>query len=466
MRERSPASRVRPAAVAGAFYPRDAGALREQLAGFLAGAPPPGARRPKALVVPHAGYVYSGPIAASAYAQLRAPGPVVERVVLLGPSHHVAVDGLALPEADRFATPLGEIPVDAEAARRALDLRQVVRSEAAHAREHSLEVQLPFLQELLGPFALVPFAIGLAAPEEVAEVLAAVWGGGETLVVISTDLSHYLPYHAGRTLDRHTAASILALDATGIDAGQACGRAGLAGLLFEARRRRLAPEELDLRSSGDTGGDRDAVVGYGAFAFHEPPAAEPASAGETGDAARRAAVATGIARQALASLHGGPAPELPDGEPWLREWRSCFVSLHRRGELRGCVGTLAPRGPLFDEIVRCAVSAATEDHRFPPVAEGELAAIDLEVSVLSPLEPVEAEGEEEALRAIRPGVDGLVIEAGGRRGTFIPAMWEQLPDPREFLLQLRRKAGLPPGWLPGTRLQRFTAERYREPRPR
>jgi AmmeMemoRadiSam system protein A len=173
---------------------------------------------------------------------------------------------------------------------------------------------------------------------------------------------------------------------------------------------------------------------------------------------------TGLARAAVASLFGGRPPAAPPGEPWLDEPRACFVSLHRDGELRGCVGALEPRGTLYQELLSSARAAATRDPRFEPVSPGELDGLELEVSVLSPVEPLPARDEPEALRLIRPGVDGLVIEARGRAGTFIPAMWEQLPVPREFLRHLKRKAGLPDAWEPGTRLFRFTADRYQERR--
>ncbi len=503
-----PAGGARPPAVAGAFYPRDAGALRDEVVRLLAAAAPPGparAARPKALVVPHAGYVYSGPVAASAYARLLGPGPRVERVVLLGPSHYAPVAGLALPEAAAFVTPLGEVPVDREGAARALALPQVTRSEVAHRREHSLEVQLPFLQAALGPFTLVPLVVGHASPDDVAGVLRALWGGPETLVVISTDLSHYLPYDEARALDQLTAGRVVALDAAGIGEAQACGRAPLRGLLVEARRRGLAVELLDLRSSGDTAGGKDEVVGYAAFAIGEAgagaglgsgsgqgsgsgsgseagqgsdPRSESGSesdwdwgsgwgseSGAEDEHGRRARLITGLAREAIASLFDGPAPRRPAGEAWLEEARPCFVSLHRGGALRGCIGALEARGPLFEELVRCARAAASEDPRFDPLAAGELAGLEVEVSVLTPLEPLPAENEAEALARLRPGVDGLLLEAGGRRATFIPAMWEELPEPRDFLSHLRRKAGLPDRWLPGTRLWRFTADLYREAAP-
>ena len=452
---------VRPPAVAGTFYPGEAATLQATLARLLADAPLRVDRRPKALVVPHAGYVYSGPTAAIAYAQLRAPGPRVERVVLLGPAHHVAVAGLALPEAGTFLTPLGRVPLDEEAARVALRLPQVTRSALAHALEHSLEVQLPFLQQTLGAFSLVPFAVGRASPSDVAEVLAALWGGPETLVVISTDLSHYLPYAEAQDLDQLTAAQILALDADGLRPEQACGRTPLSGLLKEGRRLGLEVVPLDLRNSGDTAGDRDSVVGYGAFALMEPA---PGATRRQGEARHRAAVITGIARSAIARALGLRAPPPPALEPWLLEPRACFVSLHRDGLLRGCIGSTEPRGALHEEVARCAVAAAVDDPRFPPVGADEFEDLEVDVSVLSPLELIEADDEAAALKALRPGLDGLSLEAFGRRAVFIPAVWEQLPSPGAFLSSLRRKAGLPDQWLPGTRLSRFTAEQFKEAR--
>lgn len=262
--------RVRPAAVAGLFYPAGEAALSGEVVRYLARAvtrtETGGA--PKALIVPHAGYVYSGPVAAHAY-RLLAGARGISRVVLLGPVHHVPVRGLALPEATVFATPLGEIPVDTEAAEAIRDLPQVSVNGAAHAPEHSLEVQLPFLQHQLGAFRLLPLAVGDATPEEVAECLERVWGGPETLIVVSSDLSHYLPYDAARRVDQATAEAILALKEGSIGHDQACGATPVWGLLRVARERGLRVELLDLRNSGDTEGDRERVVGYGAFAFRE-----------------------------------------------------------------------------------------------------------------------------------------------------------------------------------------------------
>lgn len=262
---------IRPPAVAGSFYPGQAPALTTEVRSLLQAAGPGEkgpAPLPKALIAPHAGYIYSGPTAAHAYALLRAARGVVRRVVLLGPVHRVPVHGLALPEADGFATPLGIVPLDHAAMEALSPLPQLVKNAAAHAREHSLEVQLPFLQLTLGEFALVPLAVGDAALAEVAEVLDTLWGGTETLIVVSSDLSHYLPYPAAQRRDAATAQMILEQRGT-LTPDQACGSVPVNGLLLAAQRRRLQPQLLDLRNSGDTAGERDRVVGYGAFAFFE-----------------------------------------------------------------------------------------------------------------------------------------------------------------------------------------------------
>lgn len=257
--------RVRPPAVAGMFYPGDSRQLAADISTMLAAVDVPSAERlPKAIVVPHAGYVYSGPIAASAFARLRSGRDQIRRVVLLGPCHRVALRGMALPEANAFDTPLGRIQVD-ESVTQTLDLA----SEAPpHAREHSLEVELPFLQSVLSSFVLVPIVVGDALVTDVAKVIDFLWGGPETLIVVSSDLSHYLPYDRARNVDAATAKKIVELDGS-LGYGEACGAVPLNGLLLAARRRGLSPVLLDLRTSGDTAGKKNEVVGYGSFAFYE-----------------------------------------------------------------------------------------------------------------------------------------------------------------------------------------------------
>lgn len=233
-----------------------------------AAAPAKPAPMPKAIIAPHAGYVYSGPIAASVYARLAPLQGRVKRVVLLGPTHRVAVRGLAHPGCRWFETPLGKVEIDQEALAQLRHLPQVIGSPAAHAQEHSLEVHVPFLQAVLGEFKLVPFAVGHASPAEVAAVLDVLWGGVETLLVVSSDLSHYLPYREAQQIDRQTADAILSFR-TDIDHHSACGATPVTGLALAAQRRGLKAELIDLRNSGDTAGDKSRVVGYGSFAFYE-----------------------------------------------------------------------------------------------------------------------------------------------------------------------------------------------------
>jgi MEMO1 family protein len=260
---------VRQPAVAGAFYPRLKQTLSSEVAGLLAGARGRAAgllAAPKALIVPHAGYIYSGQIAALAYAQLESVRETVRRVVLLGPVHRVPVRGLALPGVSAFATPLGEIEIDQAAVASVSHLHQVVVSSPAHALEHSLEVQLPFLQATLDEFKLVPLAVGDVSAADVAEVLEALWGGPETLIVISSDLSHFLSYRAAQTVDQETTRNILALDGP-LTHEQACGGTPINGLLLAASHHKLQPQLLGQCNSGDTAGDRQRVVGYAAFTF-------------------------------------------------------------------------------------------------------------------------------------------------------------------------------------------------------
>ncbi len=256
---------VRAPAVAGQFYPAEPVQIAQHVQRLLAEARPHDLVA-KALIVPHAGYIYSGAIAASAYASLIPFAARIRRVVLLGPTHRVAVRGLALSGVEAFDTPLGRVLLDTEAAQAITHLPQVIVSAQAHELEHSLEVQLPFLQSVLHDFTLLPLAVGMATPEEVAEVLEAVWGGDETLIVISSDLSHFLPYAVAQLADIETVRSILKLHQP-LTHEQACGGTPINGLIIAARQHHLTPHLLDLRNSGDTAGSKDRVVGYSAFAF-------------------------------------------------------------------------------------------------------------------------------------------------------------------------------------------------------
>lgn len=354
-----------------------------------------------------------------------------------------------MPLAGWLDTPLGSVAVDGELAAAAAELPQVSVSDDPHYGEHSLEVELPFLQTLFPELSVLPLVVGRAAPAEVAEVLERVWGGEETSIVVSSDLSHYLGYERARRLDRATAEAILAL-AGPLAPESACGAAAINGLLVSASRRRLTARLVDLRSSGDTAGDRDRVVGYGAFSFFE-----------TAPGAALLSIARGALERALGTGSAGEqAAPLPDQQAA----GACFVTLRSAGELRGCIGSVEPYRALAEDVAANARAAAFRDPRFPPLTAEELAGLTIEVSVLSPLAPLEVTSESELYAALRPGVDGLCVEAGERRALFLPQVWESLPNPREFVAQLEAKAGLDPSTPPERlRWSRFTVESFEEP---
>lgn len=448
---------VRAPAVAGSFYPRDPARLAQGIDDYLAAAPVPVDPPPKALIVPHAGYVYSGPIAASAYRTLTAARGRIRRVVLLGPAHRVAVRGLALPGATAFRTPLGDVPVDPDLVARLASLPQVSVHARSHAAEHSLEVQLPFLQRVLGEFTLLPLVVGQTTAAEVAEVLQAVWGGPETLIVISSDLSHYLPYPTATAIDRSSVERILQGEAT-LTHDQACGATPVNGLLTALQGTRLVPTLVDLRNSGDTAGDRQQVVGYAAVLFGE------AQAGTA--ELRFGRTLLELARAAITEALGGvPRWPVRDAalEARLLAPGAVFVTLMLDGRLRGCIGSLQATRRLRDDVVANAVAAAQRDPRFPPLGAAELERVKVEVSLLSASTPLSARDEADALAQLQPGVDGIVFEAGTRRATFLPQVWAQLPTPAAFLAELKRKAGLPTDyWSPEVRLARYTVQKWSE----
>lgn len=449
--------KIRQPAVAGTFYPGDAAVLAAQVEDCLAAARDVPARPPKALIAPHAGYVYSGPIAGTAYAPFRgAAGEKIRRVVLMGPSHRVAFRGLAVPHADAFASPLGTVPVDKAAVAKILSLPGVGVFDAAHAEEHSLEVHLPFLQRLVPNFALVPLVVGDAEPEDVDRVLAALWGGPETLVVVSSDLSHYYDYDTARGLDADASRAIEMLRPDLLREEQACGRHPVRGLLRRARGLDLRATAVDLRNSGDTAGDRTRVVGYGAYVF------EDAAGARLPDAERRALKAAAVQSIAHGVKTGGtPKIDVAGFTRSLQAMRATFVTVMLDGRLRGCIGTLEPHLSLIEDVVQNACKAALSDPRFPPVTMAEAGRLEIGVSILSHPRPIAFEGEAGLLAALRPGVDGVVLSAGERRGLFLPQVWENLPEPADFVGHLKEKTGLARDrWSPDIHAKRFTVESF------
>ena len=507
-----PSARVRPAAVAGMFYPAGAAQLRADVERMLGNAADETrAPAPKAIIAPHAGYVYSGETAARAYARLGSRRGTIRRVVLLGPAHRVHVRGIALPEADAFDTPLGAVAVDQAAVAAIAHLRQVVAARPVHAAEHSLEVHLPFLRTVLGEFAVVPLVVGEATPAMVAEVLDLLWGGEETLIVISSDLSHYHAYRDALRMDGETVALILN-GAANITHQQACGATPVNALMQLASSRRLRVELIDQCNSGDTAGPRDRVVGYASFAVYEGEADAikdngsgsgsswhaskslvpqwfPADGGAQLVNLARASIAQALGARFAEESNGSAASAASAASPasaasaaetvhapgttasaahssdaaWLDQPGAVFVTLTRDGALRGCIGSLVAHRALRADVSANAVAAALRDPRFAPLTADEWPLVRVEVSLLTAPQLMTVRDEADALAQLRPHQDGVILEAGAHRSTFLPQVWEQIAEPRAFLAALRQKAGLRPAyWGPDLRLSRYGVAKFTE----
>lgn len=433
----------RPPAVAGSFYPAHPEQLQQLVNQYLNDAKTD-AKAPKAIIAPHAGYIYSAPIAASAYARLASVRDKITRVVLIGPSHRVGFQGLAVSQADSYSTPLGTIPIDRQAIQSISQLPFVQVLDQAHSHEHSLEVQLPFLQTVLTQFQLVPIVAGDATALQVAQVLAALWGGDETLIVISSDLSHYHDYATAQHLDQATSHAIENLDYEKLNFESACGRVPVSGLMKLALDNQLKIKTIDLRNSGDTAGDKQRVVGYGAYIIELPH------------------ILLEVAKKSIQhGLQTGKplAINLANCSPELTVQRATFVTLEKNGQLRGCIGMLNAVRPLIEDVAENAFSAAFKDPRFPPVNASELNDLEVHISILSPAVPMTFSSEADLIQQLVPNKDGLILQDGARRGTFLPSVWAQLPDPVQFLRHLKQKAGLPPDyWSDTVKIQRYYTE--------
>ncbi len=430
---------IRPAAVAGTFYPNSADELRATVQQLLCAAPVPTGRPPKAIIVPHAGYMYSGAIAAQGYRALAKAKDTIRRVILMGPVHRVAVSGFALSAAEGFETPLGVVPIDQDAMRALMRRGDTVVMDLAHAEEHSLEVQLPFVQECLGDVSVVPILVGNATVDQVADCLDRIWGGDETVIVISSDLSHYLSYDDCVTLDTVTTHAIETLAPELINRPQACGRLPIGGLLRCAQQRSMKVKTLDVKNSGDTAGPRGQVVGYGSWTFAEADDVPPVTETHGQDL-------LDIALTAIRhGLENGQKPheiDLMNVPVELADYGAAFVTLIRDGKLRGCLGSIRPMQSLALDVAQNACGAAFRDNRFPPLTAEELDGLKISVSVLTPLDPIDFKNELDLIGKIEPGLDGLVIQDKGRRALYLPQVWLDLPDPIVFLSQLKKKAAL------------------------
>lgn len=487
---RPPPRTVRPPAVAGAFYPESVDLLRAQVGQALRDAKQvdlPG--RIIGLVAPHAGYVYCADVAAWSYKQL--VDLDYDTVVLLGPSHHVAVSPYAVSPADAFRTPLGEVPIEATVRSALLGACPRLQENAApHAPEHSLEVQLPFLQTVLHDFKIVPIVIGQATPDDcraLAKAIAPLVATRNLLVVASSDLAHYPKYEDAEKSDKAMlaaiekldSATILATDRTWMHKGvpnlvcTACGLWPIVTLTMVTEEiGGCAAKVLKYANSGDVPGlgDKSRVVGYGAVVVYRKPGAHDSAGAATGtsrttregeyvlDRAEQQYLLK-LARQSLeACVSGKPLPKPASTDPRLTRKSGAFVTLKKNGRLRGCIGYIVALTPLQEAVVRMARAAALEDYRFPPVKPEEVPDIDIEISVLSPLRPIKSVDE------ITVGKHGLVMTYLGRRGVLLPQVpVEQKWDLNQYLTGICRKTGVPDrSWEKGARIEVFTAQVFGE----
>jgi AmmeMemoRadiSam system protein B/AmmeMemoRadiSam system protein A len=444
---------LRPPAVAGTFYPADAAALDRFVGDALAPCPALPSR-PLAVIAPHAGLRYSGRLAARALAAAR--GWIGPRVVVLSPAHRHAFDGIALPSQDGFALPGGVVAVDRAARADLLGVGLARTLDAAHDREHGIEVLLPFLRQLAPQAQIVPLVIGRASPAEVAAVIDRLAGqpGAEPLFVLSSDLSHFLPLGEAQAMDAGTARMIETGQAGALTPSHACGSKAVAGFLISEAGLGARLLRLGMANSHAVSGDAARTVGYGAWAI------APGTAALLDESARGVLLA--VARQALeARLRRGRTPKVRRDSfpPELQTHMASFVTLKRQGRLRGCIGSIGAHRSLIADVVENAVRAGLADRRFPPLAADELASTEISLALLSPARPMHFASQADLERQLVPGRDGLVLTEGDRRGVFLPMVWDALPGPGAFLNGLKVKAGLPEThWSKHLRVARFHAE--------
>ncbi len=449
-----------PAQVAGMFYPAEPDALNA-LIGAVRGRARDAGVAPKLVIAPHAGLVYSGAVAATAFRPWASRAEPPRRIVIIGPAHRVAFRGIAVHPAAKWRTPLGEAKVAAAAHAELASAPGVFVDPRPFAGEHSLEMHLVMLQAMLpAPFEIVPILVGDAEPRDVAAALRAVWGGPETVIAVSSDLSHFLEQTAAERIDADTARRIETLDAESLDGSRACGFLAVKGALEVAAERDMRISNLHLATSADAGAGASRVVGYGAFAF------EYSASARLADADREVLLSACMSALGDAARNGGKAraPSVNPNAPALSPWRATFVTLTENGQLRGCIGSPAPRRPLIEDATANAAQAGYADPRFPPLRESDLAGLHLDVSILSHPRPIPAESESMLAGALEPDRDGLILGVGRRRALFLPSVWRQLPDPRAFVRHLFAKAGLETTrWPAELEAKRFRVELFGAP---
>lgn len=439
---------VREAVCAGKFYPSSPAALKQMLRELYqeigrGGIEPPPGKRLTALVMPHAGYIYSGRTAA--HAALALDPETCSKVVICAPDHRVGFRNAAVSRADAYETPLGKVFLHPDAARLRSRHEIFRHVPASDRQEHAVEVILPFLQTRLAKFRIVPIVMGPGRIGKYTEAIAEIYDR-QTLLVVSSDLSHYLSYEEAEKRDRQTIDRIEDLNEKALAAGKnrACGATPLRVLIRMARHRSWEPRLLFYENSGDTAGSRRRVVGYAAIAFYGEEAMEQS----TGMSEEKGRLLVELARETIARELGQTDQYRESVESRLTDEifqarRGTFVTLTKNKQLRGCIGNLVPDKPLKQGVQENAINAAFRDPRFSPLSRDELDQVEIEVSLLSEPQPLDYKDADDLLAKLRPGVDGVILRKGMHSSTFLPQVWEQLPEKEMFLSHLCMKAGLP-----------------------
>ena len=422
---------VRKSVIAGSWYPGVKSELESALDGYLSKAKVNPVSNLHALIEPHAGYVYSAPVAAYGYKMLE--GKQYDTVIIMGPDHHVGFSGAWIPKVTHFETPLGLV----ELSPKATELRKnslFTDIPESQDQEHSVEIQIPFLQRTLKPgFRIIPIVVGRADAKDLASALKPLIDD-RTLIVASSDLSHYYSYEKAESLDRKCTANAPELNIEGMSGCEACGITPILTLMNIARDFNWTGQLLDYKNSGDTAGDKKSVVGYMSVAYFE------------GVDRKEQEFLLSLARRTLNEYYeNGTAARVDESTltPRLKKVQGCFVTLNKNNELRGCIGHIIPQKPLYECVIENALSAALQDPRFEPVKKEELKDIGIDISVLTVPKKLDYSDAKDLLGKLTPMQDGVVLKYGLGGATYLPQVWEQLPDKADFLSSLCRKSGNP-----------------------
>ncbi len=452
--------KIRESVIAGTWYPANKKTLLNMLEGFLDKVESEAIEDVRALICPHAGYAYSGGVAAYSYKQLR--NKSYSKVILLAPSHQYPVQGISVGDCTHYRTPLGDVPVSGESTELISESKLFTSLNEAHLREHSLEIQLPFLQLMLDDFSIIPLVFGRLSMDEIRKAADVIIGhlDDETLLVVSTDLSHYHPYEDAVSLDDECIKSILSADVGKAAIGEMCGKYAVLTVIEIAKKMNWSAKLLKYQNSGDVTGDKTkGVVGYASIVFH----AEVNRGGGVGGKQQKYLLE--IARKTIEAY-------LDDGKPLdfealydeLKERKGTFVTLEKNGQLRGCIGNIVPGKEVYLSVSDNAISAAFRDPRFSPLTRNELDDLKIEVSILSVPELIKVDRPQDYIDKIDAGKDGIIIQKGNRSATYLPQVWEKIPDKQMFLDSLCQKALLPRDcWMDeGVEIYRYSVQHFSE----